>query len=287
MAASKEGAKFMLLAVGFFSLSHASVKALAHLPFYELVFLRQLIALVICMYMIRRIGISPWGKNKKILVLRGLMGTTALACYFYSLHHMPLATAVTLQYLSPITTLIFCHLFLNEKASAKSWMYFALAFIGVLLVRGFDSRVEDMALASSLIAVFFAGAAYTTVRALKKSDHELVVVLYFPLVTLPIISPFAIYNWQWPMGYDWLFVAAVGGFTFLAQYFMTKAYQVDRAEDVGIFNYLGLVLALLYGYFFFGESFGPWSLIGMGLVILSVLLATGKRPKLALAFWRR
>ena len=277
----------MLLAVGFFSLSHASVKALSHLPFYELVFLRQLIALVICVYMIRHIGISPWGNNKKILILRGLMGTTALACYFYSLHNMPLATAVTLQYLSPITTLVFCHFFLNEKASKKSWAYFLLAFIGVCLVKGFDPRVSNLALAASLSAAVFGGAAYTTVRALKKTDHELVVVLYFPLVTLPIISPIALYNWEWPVGNDWFFVASVGIFTFLAQYFMTKSYQLDRAEDVGIFNYLGLILALVYGYFFFGESFGVWSFAGMGLVILSVLLATGKRPSLAWSPWRR
>jgi drug/metabolite transporter (DMT)-like permease len=129
--------------------------------------------------------------------------------------------------------------------------------------------------------------AYTSVRALKSYDHELVIVFYFPLVSLPIVTPLALAKWQWPQGWDWLLVFVVGVFTFLAQLFMTKAYQRDRAADIGIYNYLGIFFALGFGYFFFDESFAWPVLSGMVLILAAVYLATQSRPKSFQAFLKR
>lgn len=287
MAASKDGARYMILAVVCFGLAHASVKALGHLSFYQLVFLRQLVAILICIGMMFHKRISPWGKNKKLLAVRGLVGTIALACYFYSLQHMPLASAVTLQFLSPIMTLVMAHGFLNEPSQPKTWFYFILAFIGVLMVKGFDSRISDFDLMISMTGVVASAAAYTSVRALKSYDHELVIVFYFPLVTIPLMSPFAFTHWTNPVGWDWAFIVVIGLFTFLAQLFMTMAYQRDKAEDIGIYNYLGLMMAIVIGYCFFDETFGYLSLAGMGLILVAVFFATENKPKFLQAFFKR
>lgn len=277
----------MLIAVTFFSIAHASVKFLPQIPFYQLVFLRQLIAIVICIGMLTQLRVSPWGKNKKMLMARGLVGTVALAAYFYSLQHMPLASAVTLQFLSPILTLVIAQFFLKEKAPKDSWWAFALAFVGVLMVKGFDSRVSMMDLGISLIAVVASAFAYNTVRALKNSDHELVVVFYFPLISLPLVSPLAFSTWVWPQNWDWVFVASVGICTFFAQLFMTKAYQRDTTADVGIYNYFGILFALAIGYFFFNETFDALSFAGMFLILIAVYMGTRKKPKLAEAIQKR
>lgn len=288
MAASREGAKWMMTAVVFFALAHASVKFLQHIPFYQLVFLRQFIAIIICLFMMARVRVNPWGKNKKMLVARGVMGTIALTSYFYSLHHMPLASAVTLQFLSPILTLVVSHFFFAEKAPKESWLAFVVAFMGVVMVKGFDSRITSFELLISGVSVVGSAFAYNTVRALKNSDHELVVVFYFPLVTLPIAAPIAFSTWVWPSGLaDWLFVLMVGVCTFFAQLFMTKAYQKDTTADVGIYNYTGIVFALGIGYFFFNESFDWLSLLGMFVVLAAVFLGTRARPKAREAYQKR
>lgn len=287
MAASREGARWMIIAVIFFAIAHASVKFLEHIPFYQLVFLRQLIAITICIFMLAKVKVSPWGNNKKMLIARGVMGTIALTAYFYSLHHMPLASAVTLQFLSPILTLVIAHYFFAEKAPKESWLAFIIAFIGVVMVKGFDARISNFDLMVSGIAVIGSAFAYNTVRALKNSDHELVVVFYFPLVSLPIVTPVAISNWVWPAGFDWVLVAMVGVCTFFAQLFMTKAYQKDTTADVGIYNYGGIVFALAIGYVFFNETFDGLSILGMFVVLGAVYLGTKKRPKLNEAVQKR
>ena len=142
MAASRKGAQMMLLAVLFFALAHASVKALTHLPFYEVVVWRQFIVMLFCLVILYRRKINPLGNDRKRLFIRGLLGTVAILAYFYSLHHMPLASAVTLQYLSPIATILISHFLYKERMDKGVWIYFFLAFAGVLMVKGFDPRIN-------------------------------------------------------------------------------------------------------------------------------------------------
>ena len=51
-------------------------------PVFELVFFRSLFSLFITRLMMRNADINPWGKNKKLLLIRGLIGTGALFCVF-------------------------------------------------------------------------------------------------------------------------------------------------------------------------------------------------------------
>jgi len=209
-------------------------------------------------------------------MLRGVAGTIALTAYFYSLQHMPLASAVTIQYLSPILTLLIAHYVLKEKTTGRQALWFFVAFLGVLLVKGFDPRISTFALIVSFVSVVASAFAYNFVRMLRASDHELVVVLYFTLVTIPIIGPFAIYNWQWPSLRDWGFILCIGVFTQLAQLFMTMSYQREKASDVAIYNNLGILIALGIGYFFFDEGFSLLSLAGMAVILVAVLLGSKK-----------
>ena len=124
----------MLWAVVFFAVTHASVKQLSHIPFFELVFFRAFISIFLCIYDLNKNKVPYFGNNKKLLFLRGLFGTLALCLYFYLLQVIPLATSVSLQYLSPIFTVIIASFLLKEKLRLNQWFYFLIAFVGVLLI---------------------------------------------------------------------------------------------------------------------------------------------------------
>lgn len=269
----------MLWAVLFFGLAHACVKWLPHIPFYQLAFMRQTIALVLCLVPLWHKKISPWGNNKKLLIARGVAGSLALSAYFYALQNMPLASAVTIQYLSPILTLLIAHYAFGEKTSSKQYWCFLVAFVGVLLVKGFDVRISTFALCASLFSVVLSALAYNSVRALRKQDHELVVVFYFAFVSLPLMAVPTAMTWVSPHGLDWLYIVAIGLFTWLAQLTMTISYKLSPASEVAIYNNLGIFIALGFGYFFFEETFSPMSLVGIALIFVSVFIASWKRPK--------
>ena len=268
------GQRHMVLATLLFTTMGVLVKHLQRIPAHEVVFFRAAVTLVITWAALRRAGISPWGNNRQLLLARGAAGTVALLIYFYTLQRMPLASAVTVQYLCPLFTLLLAGPFLGEAATPRQWGFFGLCFAGVAAIKGFDPRVALPELALGVLAAALAGVAYNLVRRLKGSDVPLVVVFYFPLVTFPVIGPYTVTHWVTPRGLEWLWLLAVGVLTQFAQVSLTKAYHMERAVDVSHLTYLGTLWALALGYLVFGETVPLPALGGIGLVVLGVVLAT-------------
>lgn len=266
------GIGFMLISTFAFSLMQICVKYLDHLPTHELILFRSIVSLTLSLGYLLPKGINPFGVNRKYLLLRGLFGVTALSLFFITLQKMPLASAVTIQYLSPIFTALIAIFMLGERMKNVQWLFFALAFLGVAIMKGFDDRITLTQTLTGVASAFFAGAAYNCIRVVKDTDHPLVVVFYFPLVATPIMLLLSVNHWVWPIGWDWLLLLLLGVFTQVGQVFMTKALQLEKANLVTSLKYLGCVYALLYGYFLFDETYDLISLSGILLVLLGVLL---------------
>ena len=262
----------MLLATFMFTLMKVSVKLVPYIPAIEVILFRSIVSMVISVYYLKRQSVSVWGNNKPILVMRGVAGAIALVTYFSLLQQIPLATMSVLQYLAPIFTSILGIFLVKEKVKPWQWGFFAISFVGVLVVRGFDSRISMLHLGMGIGASFFAGLAYNFIRMLKTSEHPLVIIFYFPLILLPISGIWSSFVWVQPQGWDWLVLLAVGLFTQVAQFFMTKSYQSEELSKVSILNYIGLIYAILFGWFLFDETFNLMTYVGMGLVILGVAL---------------
>ena len=267
------GVRFMLLATFFFALMNASVKFLAHLPAIEIALLRSLVSLIIAYGIVRYFRIPLPGNNSRALLLRGFFGSSSLVLYFITLQHMPLASAVTLQYLSPIFTAIMGIFIVREPVKPWQWVFFGLSFLGVLMVQGFDNRIEPLYLALGVSSAFFAGLAYNMIRQLKLTEHPLVITFYFPLVSLPVtLLLINTITWVPPQGTDWFVLIFIGLTAQIAQYFMTRSYQSDELSKVVSLKYVGIIYALLFGYFLFGETFSLAAHIGMVIVLTGVIL---------------
>ncbi|KAA3631324.1 MAG: DMT family transporter [Calditrichaeota bacterium] len=269
----------MLIAGLFFTLMNVGVKYIHNIPAYEIVFFRALVSLVVCYIMLVQKKIHPWGNNKRDLIFRGIFGTAGLMMYFYTIHEMPLASAVTIQYLSPIFTIIIAGFMLKESPRPIQYLFFLVSFTGVVMIKGFDPRVSIADLVIGVSAAVCSGFAYNFIRKLKSTDDPLVVVLYFPLVTVPVIGIYTAFHWVTPNAIEWMILIAIGLATTVAQIYMTKAYQLEKASNVSNFNYLGSVYAVLIGYFFFGEYIGLLALLGIVLIIVGVLLSSRFRTQ--------
>lgn len=257
-----------------FAVVNASVKGLSHIHFSEVVFFRALVSLVLCFVGIRRRGLSFIGNNKLLLIGRGVAGTIALTLFFYVLQHLPLATAVTLQYLSPIFTVFWSQLLFKERASLIQWIFFAGGFFGVWMIQGFDPRVDVVQAFIGMVSALASGLAYTFVRRLRSTDHELVIIFYFPVITIPIMLPFVIENWVTPSLWDAGLLLLIGIFTQLGQLYLTRGYSLRKAADVGLVNYMGVIYAVMMGWIFFGETI-PWMAF-LGIVLIMACITAGR-----------
>ncbi len=262
-----------------FAMANVFVKQLSKMPVMEIVFFRSLVAGLFCYIGIKQARISWKGNNKKYLIFRGIAGTTALVLFFITIQNIPLASATTIQYLSPIFTATIAIFFLKENVRFLQWFFYAIAFSGVLLIKNFDPRVSMLYLILGIIAAFGSGVAYNFVRKLRETEHPLVIILYFQMVGLAVSIPVLFFVWKTPLGWDWVYLLLVGVFSQLGQVFLTNAFHKEKAASVAIIVYSGLVYAISIGWIFFGEKQSLLTFFGMLLVVVGVIFSIiyGKR----------
>lgn len=275
------GVWMMLLASLSFGLMNVSVKYIHHMPVSEIVFFRAIVQIVLSAVVLWRLQISPWGKNPQLLLLRGLFGSIGLFCYFYTLQVMPLGNAIVIHYLSPILTTMVAVALGDEKNHPLSYLFFALCMFGVVVVNGVSEDVTTFGVVAGLGGALFSAFAYNTIRRLKNSENPNVVVLYFPLVTLPLclmvgfwelIHPLTYDAWMMPEGVEWFWLMMTGVTTQAGQFFMTRAYQSDKASNVSAISYAGILWGAGFGVFLFDEHYQWLQYAGMALVLLGMAL---------------
>jgi len=268
-----EGVRLMFVSTLAFSLANVFVKQVAHLPTMEIVFFRCAFGVAFCYIGLKRANADWRGSNRTMLFLRGLFGTTALYLFFLTVQNIPLAQASTIQYLSPIFTTIIAIFLLKESVKHLQWLFYGLAFLGVLFIERFDARVPLIFLVLGIISAFCSGVAYNLVRSLREKEHPLTVVMHFQIVGVVVGGVFTLFEWQTPIGWDWFYLFLIGVSSQLGQWFLTNSLQKEKAASVAIVNYSGLIYALLIGWFVFGEVQTVESLIGMLLVVVGVILS--------------
>lgn len=256
-----------------FSLANVIVKQISHIPAMEVVFFRCLFASSFCFIGLYRARADWKGSHRGLLLARGIFGTTALYFFFLTVQNTPLASAMTIQYLSPIFTSVIAILVLREKVRALQWLFYAMAFAGVLLIEQFDPRTSPYYLAIGILSAFCSGVAYNLVRRMRDQEHPLTVVLHFQLVGVVVGFFSLFFTWKMPQGWDWFWLFMIGVLSQLGQIFLTNALQREKAAGVAIINYTGLIYGIFFGVFVFGEQLFPVTLFGMLLVVGGVLLS--------------
>ena len=202
--------------------------------------------------------------------------------FFLTLEKLPLAVATAVQYLSPISTIVFAIFLNNQKVKPVQWLFFAVSFIGILIMRSESllegAKIEELwPLGIGICSAILSGLAYNSIIKCKSTDHPITIVMYFPLVAIPLMTVLCLLdykNFRIPEGNEWFMVLAIGIFTQLAQVFMTKALTSERAAIVTPYKYTGSIFAVSFGMLFFGEYLSLITLLGILVVISGVLINT-------------
>ncbi len=264
----------MALAALAFSVMSALVKqAGTRLPSQEIVFVRSLVSLAMSLALLRHAGVSLWGQRRGLLFLRGLWGYAALSCVFFAVTHLPLAEATMIQYLHPALTALLAAVVLGERGDRSLVASLALGTAGVALVvrptflfGGIAAPLDPLAVAAALGGAALTAVAYVGVRELSRTEHPLLIVLWFPLVAAPASVPGTIAYGVWPRGHEWLLLAGVGLFAQLGQVWLTRGLALETAGRATAASYLQIAFAALWGWLLFAEMPGSWTLAGAGLI---------------------
>lgn len=270
------GIRYVLLSAIGFALMSSLVKLVSTygIPVLEIVAARALVSVVISYFDVRRKGISLFGYNRKLLLARGVIGTFALICVYYSVTTLPLAEATLLQYTHPVFTALLALLVLGEKISKYTVICIVLSLFGLLLITGSGLFLADhsgLPLFSVLLGLMGAcgsSIAYVIVRRLSNTEDSSVIVFYFPMIALPLSIFLLGEDFVMPSFNVLILLLFVGIFTQAGQVGLTKAMQTLAAGVASAYSYIQLVFTVLLGWLLFSEIPVLTTWIG-GLLIIS------------------
>ncbi|WP_299627249.1 DMT family transporter [uncultured Tenacibaculum sp.] len=268
----KKAIYLMLLSALCFTIMNVFVKYLSEFSTYQKVFFRALGSLVFTMGYLLYYKIPMGGNQKKLLVLRGLVGVTSMGLFFASTDYLSIGTAVSLRYTSPIFAAILAVFFLKEKIFKLQWFYFIIAFLGVLLIKGFDNEINILGLSLILVSAFFSGLVYVVISKIGNKDHPVVIVNYFMWISVILGGLLSISNWKNPQGNEWFILLSLGVFGYFGQLFMTRAYQLGSANKIVPLKYVEVIFTMILGMIWFGEAYPLLSVLGVLLVVVALVL---------------
>ena len=261
----------MLVAAMGFAVMHAIIKSLASLHVLQVIFFRSGCTALLCTFFLIQQRVPLLGNNPRFLLLRAGVGVVSMTSFFTTLQRIPMGASVSLKYLSPIFAAVFAVLFLKEQVPRYKWFFFGLALIGVMLLKGFDTRIDTFSLVLALTGAVTAGLVYVIIRKIGPTEHPLVIINYFMMLAMCISGLGMIPFWQMPEPKQWIPLLVMGTIGYMAQVFMTKALQIEKASKVAPIKYMQLIFSLILGFIWFGETYTALSMLGI-LLILSLVV---------------
>jgi drug/metabolite transporter (DMT)-like permease len=280
-----QGVFFMILSAGSFCMMTVFVKLAGNsLPTIQIVFVRGLFTLIVTGFFLLKSKINPLGKNKRLLMARGLSGTIALFLVYESIQRFPLSEATVIQYLYPLFTAMIATALISEAVDKNILIGLFAGFFGVYVILGFPSLSNNYldieSLAIAICGSLLTGLAYVLIRkATILSEHPLVVMFYFPLFTVPICLPFLFSVWEHPSLLDWGYLFFVGLFTQFGQLFLTYGYKQLPAMKAAPISYIQVFFATIIGIVFFDEKLTFNFLMGSIIVFFSIILVMSNGTK--------
>lgn len=263
---------FMSFSAIAFAVMNGLVKYLIEFSAYQLVFFRSIGTLIITSSMLVYLKIPMLGNKRWLLITRGVAGAVSLLLFFASLKYLPVGTAVTLRYLSPIFAALFAVVWLKERILPAQWLFFLLAFAGVLVLKGFDGDLSWIGLGMIVLSAFFMGFIFVVISKIGKQDHPLVIVNYFMFIGTVLGGVLSITEWKNPIGVEWLLLGMLGVTGFIGQLYMTKAFQIASTNQIAPLKYLEVIFTVMIGAFWFLEIYTIWSLLGILMVMVGLTL---------------
>ena len=274
------GIKFLIGSGLAFSLMSVCVKAIGgRIPVSELVFARASISLIITSFLLYKNKINPWGYQKRLLLMRGLFGTVALFCIFKALVILPIATATVIQYIYPTFTVICAYFFLKEYIFKRIIFSIIIGWIGIILVTQPQWTINNnllgtvIAIAIAILGALMTSLAYICVRKLSAKEEPLVIIFYFPLVSIPLSLPFIINNFILPRGTDWIWILGIGLFTQIGQLCITEGLRLIPASQATSLNYSQVIFSSIAGVLLFQEHITTEIYIGGFCVLISTIIS--------------
>ncbi|WP_440678685.1 DMT family transporter [Candidatus Pelagibacter sp. HIMB1611] len=265
---------YMFISVCAFSLMDLIVKWSEDYPVGQVLFFRGFCGIIPILFLIPKDRYLDFYKTTRPVLhfKRCLAGLIALVSIFVALRNLPLATVVSISFAAPIFITIFSIFLLDEKVGLYRWMAVLVGFLGIIFIT--EPGFSALNVYYIYPIIFCLGLSYVAIAIRKLSSTEPAwLISFFFSFSIMLLSFLSFYQgWILPSLLDLFLLSMVGILGGLANLWLSQSYKYSEVSLVSPLKYLGLVFAIIFGYFIWNEIPTSKTLLGALLVIVSSII---------------
>jgi len=285
------GALWVMGSVVLFTCMQVLVKLMGNeLHSFELAFFRALTGAVFITPFILRTGVSGFTTTRPVMmILRGIVGSTAMLCGFYAIANLPLAEATSLSFSRALFLVPLAAFFLGEAIGIRRITATVLGFVGVLIISLPPELLDPRAIAAVGMAAgptlelgtiaaignaFFVAMAIIVVKILSRTDSTATLIFYSGMIGMITTAIPASLYWQWPTFDQYVLLFLMGGGGVAAHSCFIRAYRVGEASALAPLDYSRIIFSALAGYLIFATIPSWQTAVGAAVIAGSSLYIT-------------
>ena len=255
-------------------------KASESLHILEVVFFRNLLALIVMLPIIKSIGLAAIKmNNSRLFFMRGFVGAIGMIAGFTCLTLIPLAQATAISFSQPLFITIGATIFLGEIIKARRIAAIIIGIIGMLIIvqPGFNSLSFGIILA--IISALALSVNALIVKKLTLTDTPHAIIIWMVIMLIPITLIPAIQVWEWPSIEAWLYLWGIAILGTLAHFSWTKSYAMAEITSLEPIGFIKLPIIAILGWIIFSEIPGTWTWIGGLIIFMSTIYISHRETK--------
>jgi len=206
-------------------------------------------------------------QRMRVQCLRAAAVVFATLVFNEALIVLPLAECIAIVFIAPILTALYSGRYLEERATASTWVALVGSFLGVLLILRPGGDLFGPAALFPLGAAFGLAAYQVTTRIVSPVDDPRVTMFFSSSVA------FAAFTLLLPLGFvaprsgaDLGLMLLVGALGAAGQLMLTFAFRYAQAPLVASVGYTAIVWSVGIGWLMFGHVPDGWSALGMAII---------------------
>lgn len=268
------GILYMVAATVLFAGSSASSKWLvAAYPLGEVLFIRQATSLAACALIVLPFSGLAVFRTERLggHATRGAIQASAQTFLMLAFTVMPLASAMAINFSSPLFATLLSSLLLREAVGLTRAMALITGFCGVLIITAPGAGMFQSGALFAVANAILYGSIATAVRGLSTTETPETLVMYQMVLLTLFFAPLLLLGFTMPTLFDAAILALTGVTNAIAQFWWTRAITLAPTSAVTPFYYFSLVWSMILGFLVWGDVPGIGLLAGSAIVVGSGL----------------
>ncbi len=209
--------------------------------------------------------------SPKILVLRSFFLLSSNGLYFWSLKYLPIADVLAISFVQPLAITLLSPVMLAEQVGVRRWIATITGFVGTLIIIRPGFQAFNLGIVLALGSGFAMAMYMILTRKIAGRTNALLTTLHTNAFGTVVVSIAALFFWQTPTLEQWGLFVLLAFFATFAHYLIVRAYDHAEASTLAPFSYTEIIMAVIAGYWFFGDFPDRWTFIGVGILIASAI----------------